>query len=198
DLKRELKTRTRNGQWSEEDEVSFLEFLEKELDKVYAFQASMSEDINKRIQLCEKEISNLDSNAVEDHYLSLEEELSLIIADVHDLAKFTRLNYSGFLKIIKKHDASILDHFIHKQTNRELKYMYMSRLNAKPFYKENYDALIVKLSRLYDIVRTRGNPVKGNSSSGGQQQNFVRNTTKYWVHKDNITELKLLILKHLP
>ncbi|CAG8650561.1 3328_t:CDS:2, partial [Scutellospora calospora] len=37
-----------------------------------------------------------------------------------------------------------------------------------------------------------------NSSSGGQQQNFVRNTTKYWVHPDNITELKLLILKHLP
>ena len=74
----------------------------------------------------------------------------------------------------------------------------MPRLNAKPFYKENYDALIVKLSRLYDIVRTRGNPVKGNSSSGGAQQNFVRNTTKYWVHPDNITELKLLILKHLP
>jgi len=76
--------------------------------------------------------------------------------------------------------------------------MFMVRLNAKPFYKENYDALIVKLSRLYDIVRTRGNPVKGNSSSGGAQQNFVRNTTKYWVHQDNITELKLLILKHLP
>ena len=74
----------------------------------------------------------------------------------------------------------------------------MVRLNAKPFYKENYDALIVKLSRLYDIVRTRGNSVKGNSSSGGAQQNFVRNTTKYWVHPDNITELKLLILKHLP
>lgn len=29
-------------------------------------------------------------------------------------------------------------------------------------------------------------------------QNFVRQTTKYWVHPDNITELKLIILKHLP
>ena len=28
------------------------------------------------------------------------------IADVHDLAKFTQLNYTGFQKIIKKHDAS--------------------------------------------------------------------------------------------
>jgi SPX domain protein involved in polyphosphate accumulation len=71
-------------------------------------------------------------------------------------------------------------------------------LNAKPFYKENYDALVVKLSKQYDFVRTRGNPVKGDASAGGSQQNFVRNTTKYWVHPDNITELKLIVLKYLP
>jgi SPX domain protein involved in polyphosphate accumulation len=56
----------------------------------------------------------------------------------------------------------------------------------------------VKLSKLYDLVRTKGNPVRGDSSAGGTQQNFVRQTTKYWVHRDNITELKLVILKHLP
>jgi SPX domain protein involved in polyphosphate accumulation len=37
----------------------------------------------------------------------LEEDLSDIIADVHDLAKFTQLNYTGFQKIIKKHDVRI-------------------------------------------------------------------------------------------
>lgn len=57
---------------------------------------------------------------------------------------------------------------------------------------------MIKLSKLYDLVRTKGNPVKGDSSAGGTQQNFVRQTTKYWVHRDNITELKLVILKHLP
>lgn len=31
--------------------------------------------------------------------------MSDIIADVHDLAKFTQLNYTGFQKIIKKHDV---------------------------------------------------------------------------------------------
>lgn len=40
--------------------------------------------------------------------------------------------------------------------------------------------------------------MKGDSSAGGSQASFVRNTTKYWVHPDNITELKLIILKHLP
>ena len=56
----------------------------------------------------------------------------------------------------------------------------------------------MNLSRLYELVRTRGNPAKGDSAAGGSQANFVRQTTKYWVHPDNVTELKLIILKHLP
>ena len=85
-----------------------------------------------------------------------------------------------------------------KQTEWHLKPVFAARLKAKPFFKDNYDAFIVKLSKLYDLVRTRGDPIKGDSAAGGGQQNFVRQTTKYWVHPDNITELKLIILKHLP
>lgn len=65
----------------------------------------------------------------------------------------------------------------------------------RPFFQDNYDSFVVKLSKLYDLVRTRGNPIKGDSAAGGYQQSFVRQTTKYWVHPDNITELKLIILK---
>lgn len=83
-------------------------------------------------------------------------------------------------------------------TGWHLKPVFDTRLKAKPFYKENYDASVIKLSRLYDLVRTRGNPVKGDSAAGGSQASFVRQTTKYWVHPDNVTELKLIILKHLP
>jgi SPX domain protein involved in polyphosphate accumulation len=85
-----------------------------------------------------------------------------------------------------------------KNTGWSLKPVFAARLKSKPFFQDNYDSYVVKLSRLYDIVRTRGNPIKGDSSAGGKQQNFVRQTTKYWVHKDNILELKLIILKHLP
>jgi SPX domain protein involved in polyphosphate accumulation len=71
-------------------------------------------------------------------------------------------------------------------------------LDRRPFYKYNWDALIVKLSKLYDLVRTRGHPVEGDSSAGGNQSAFVRQTTKYWVHPDNLVHLKLAILRHLP
>src|SRR4051794_12034020 len=94
ELKRELKTRTRGNQWNEEDEIIFVELLEKELEKVFTFQTVKSGEINRRIQHCEKEIRDIiETNAAtEDDYLAIEEELSMIIADVHDLAKFTRLN----------------------------------------------------------------------------------------------------------
>ncbi|KAK0520902.1 vacuolar transporter chaperone [Tilletia horrida] len=131
-----------------------------------------------------------DSDAIEEHFIELEERLAIIIADVHDLALFTKLNYTGFHKIVKKHD---------KQTGRLLRKEFIQHyLVRRPFYKENYDALIVKLSKLFDLVRTRGNPVQGDSAAGGSQSAFVRQTTKYWVHPDNIVPLKLVILKHLP
>jgi SPX domain protein involved in polyphosphate accumulation/uncharacterized membrane protein YidH (DUF202 family) len=197
ELKQELKQGLKgNGnKWSNELEESFLISLEAELDKVYTFTRVKSSEIARRIKDAEQQvnevISQLDSEnpPFEQDFEDLEEELSDVIADVHDLAKFTRLNYTGFQKIIKKHD---------KQTTWNLKPIFQVRLDAKPFFKDNYDPMIVKLSGLYDLVRTRGNPVKGDSSAGGSQQNFVRQTTKYWVHPDNITELKLIILKHLP
>lgn len=40
--------------------------------------------------------------------------------------------------------------------------------------------------------------MQGDSSAGGSQSAFVRQTTKYWVHPDNLIHLKLAIMKHLP
>ena len=184
--------------WDETAEQAFVEQLEKELDKVYTFQRVKSEEIIRRIAASEKEVAEAVARArndaahapaYDDDFAVLEEDLSDVIADVHDLAKFTQLNYTGFQKIIKKHD---------KNTSWVLKPVFAARLKRKPFFQDNYDAYVVKLSRQYDIVRTRGHPATGDASAGGKQQNFVRQTTKYWVHPDNILELKLIILKHLP
>ena len=71
---------------------------------------------------------------------------------------------------------------LQKQTGWQLKAAFIQQyLDKRPFYKYNWDALIVKLSKLYDLVRNRGHPVQGDSSAGGSQSAFVRQTTKYWV-----------------
>lgn len=133
---------------------------------------------------------NQSDASLEDLFHGLQEEVATLVADVHDLALYTKLNITGFLKILKKHD---------KITNLPLKPTFIQNyLEERPFYKYNWDALIVKLSKLYNLVRTRGHPVQGDSSAGGNQSAFVRQTTKYWVHPDNLVPLKLAILRHLP
>lgn len=113
--------------WTEDDEKSFVAELEAELDKVFTFQRVKSGEIVRRIKASEKEVNHvvnkLDQRGprpsqsgngrdiededvpTEEDFMLLEEDLSDIIADVHDLAKFTQLNYTGFQKIIKKHDV---------------------------------------------------------------------------------------------
>ena len=113
--------------------------------------------------------------------------MSRITADITDLSRYMRLNYSGFIKILKKHD---------KHTSYKSKPMFMVHLENKPFYKEDFDKLIIRMSRLYELARTGGKQEK--VTAPPSSQNFIRRTTKYWVHMDNVTEVKCIILKYLP
>jgi hypothetical protein len=115
-----LKTALRvHHTWDEKSEQNFVEQLEKELDKVYTFVRVKSDEIIRRIAASDKEVNEAvarsqrqqqhdttqGDDAFDEDFDLLEEDLSDIIADVHDLAKFTQLNYTGFQKIIKKHDV---------------------------------------------------------------------------------------------
>jgi DNA replication licensing factor MCM4 len=109
--------------WTEENEKHFVAVLEAELDKVFTFQKLKSDEIVRRIKASEQEVNEVLQLSAEQNgdqqeprrqraraptdedFFLLEEDLSDIIADVHDLAKYTQLNYTGFQKIIKKHDV---------------------------------------------------------------------------------------------
>lgn len=120
-------TKPARKEWSEDDETHFVSLLESELEKVFLFQKRKSEEIVERIQDSELEVNDVVSRLegstdtrrqsvrtarpppTDEDFLVLEQVLSDIIADVHDLAKFTQLNYTGFQKIIKKHDVGLRD-----------------------------------------------------------------------------------------
>jgi DNA replication licensing factor MCM4 len=97
--------------WNSEDEEKFVRRLEAELDKVFTFQKFKTEEIIRRIMGADEAVNEVvhrdesDPMAKEEDYMLLEEDLSGIMAEVHDLAKFTQLNHTGFNKIIKKHDV---------------------------------------------------------------------------------------------
>ncbi|KAI8360966.1 VTC domain-containing protein [Mortierella sp. GBAus27b] len=191
ELKEVLKTRTATQIWTETDEGYFVELLERELEKVYSFQNVKLGEVRRKLSYYNTQALEFKKNgAQEETWRALEIELLRLVAEIDVLAKYTRLNYTGFLKIVKKHD---------KQTRWLLKSIFHVRLNAKPFHKENYDAIIVRLSSMYHIVVARGQKLKGDDQFANWNSSaFVRDTTKYWVHPDNVTEVKLVIMKHLP
>ncbi|KAF9573430.1 vacuolar transporter chaperone [Mortierella alpina] len=191
ELKNVLKTRTATQLWTETDEGYFVELLERELEKVYSFQNVKIGEVQRKLAYYNTQSQEFKKNGAEEEtWRALEIELYRLIAEIDVLAKYTRLNYTGFLKIVKKHD---------KQTGWMLKSIFHVRLNTKPFHKENYDAVIVRLSSIYHVVQARGQKLKGDSQfSNWDSAAFVRDTTKYWIHPDNITEVKLVIMKHLP
>lgn len=105
-----------------------MEELEGELDKVFTFQRVKVEETVRRIRATEREVKevldrldkkgsgatangytveSLEGGPTEEDFLLLEADINDIISDVHDLAKFTQLNYTGFQKIIKKHDVGV-------------------------------------------------------------------------------------------
>jgi SPX domain protein involved in polyphosphate accumulation len=172
------------GEFKEEQETVFLQKLESELEKVASFCNIKSDELSRRVGHVEGSVDQILKQSAS--FDKVEQEIDLITSEVAELSKFIRLNYSAFLKILKKHD---------KYTTFVLKNMFMIRLQSKPFYKMSFDALILRLSKLYDIVRTGG---KRHEASVPTNQSFVRRTTKYWVHPDNVTEVKIHILKHLP
>lgn len=108
--------RLSKAEWTEDDEARFVEKLESELEKVHTKQQVKAVEISRRIQVSEREVRDVvnrlnergpgQDGPTEEEFLLLEEDLSDIIADVHDLAKFVQVNYTGFYKIIKKHDVS--------------------------------------------------------------------------------------------
>ena len=120
-LKKELKRRTAKGSFSEDDEAAFVEILERELEKVAAFRSLKGDELARRVQHAESVVESLLSasavggspplsatslnsvvsanNDDELRLSTLEQECNRIAVELTELSKFTRLNYSGFLKV---------------------------------------------------------------------------------------------------
>lgn len=128
-------------------------------------------------------------------YSAIQDEINGIADDVNHLAKYSHLNYTGFLKIVKKHD---------RHTDYVLRPMFMVRLNQCPFWKQNYDPLLFKLSELFFSVRSGGRSMSFTQPSPlvditqGGTQTFLRKSTKFFVKPEDVVEVKTAILRHLP
>ncbi|KAI9313257.1 VTC domain-containing protein [Dichotomocladium elegans] len=187
----DLKNRQMDHGWCKQDEDHFVAVFEAELEKVYNFVAQKLQDgIIPRMNACEQELAAPGASAPETKR-RLANRLADILVLVNDLARFYQLNQKGFEKMVKKHD---------RWTQLNLRDRYMRTMQAKyplDALSQQFDEIVVRISQANDQCDSHPLPAPPLSSSR-EQVEFERATAKYWVHPDNITEVKAIILFHLP
>lgn len=145
--------------WTEQDESAFVEELVNvQLEKVAAFQKDTSQKLRDRTAECEKKLEPLGDgkgSANGESQLSDEEkkkrlnevlkELDEITKETNELERYSRVNYTGFLKAAKKHDRR-------RGHNYRVRPLLQVRLAALPFNQEDYSPLLYRLSVMYSFV----------------------------------------------
>jgi SPX domain protein involved in polyphosphate accumulation len=170
-------------------------FVERK--KVYAFHKATMNRIQEEVDNCETAISTqLPSQDSANELAQLQSKINNIADDINRLERFIRFNYTGFLKIVKKHD---------RHTDYILRPMFMVRLNQCPFWREDNEQLLIKLSSLFNQARGGGRTMSFRPTNFRPQDvpevgvDSSRTLVKrFFVHTDDVLELKTSVLRHLP
>ncbi|KAK1463566.1 VTC domain-containing protein [Colletotrichum cuscutae] len=216
-LLREDKYDDEDVAWTEDDENRFCdEIFNGQLEKVAAFQEQTFKALKDRVEAAFEKLKELapptseeDEGAENDQVKKpdaataqklkdIETELDKITTEISELKKYSNINYTGFLKIVKKHDRKRGDRY-------KVRPMMQLSLAKRPFNSEQgYSPLLNKLSIMYYAIRQQLDDGAGDAQpldleSQGETRHGERYTAhKFWVHPDNLLEVKTYIMRRLP
>lgn len=162
-LLREDKSEDDGETWTEDDENRFCdEIFNVQLEKVAQFQQATFDGLRQRVEDTFEKLKQLvpagaDGDGAKKpvppgeippaKLKELEAELDGITNEVKELKKFSNVNYTGFLKIVKKHDRKRGDRY-------KVRPMMQLSLAQRPFNSEQaYSPLLNKLSIMYFAIR---------------------------------------------
>ncbi|MCJ1288110.1 Phosphate metabolism transcription protein [Xylographa opegraphella] len=210
-LLREDETADANGgKWTDDDEGRFVEELVNvQLEKVNSFQVDTYKQLRERTAKCESRLevivvskskeqhspgeTKLEKDDKDSTLQEIEKELDSISKDINELEKYSRINYTGFLKAAKKHDRR-------RGSNYRVRPLLQVRLAALPFNSEDYSPLLYRLSAMYSYIRSNLSRGTERSQSVSESKNGGDRYTshKFFIHPDNLLEVKTYILRRLP
>ena len=167
-LKVLLREKDEQDEWTERDEEAFAnELINVQLEKVHSFQKEKSAELKERTEQCDKRCNELKESLVQDTEAAegdkksskklskdernkiideLYEELEKITHETNELEKYSRINYTGFIKAAKKHDRR-------RGNSYKITPMMELRLAALPFNQEDHSPLLYRLSGMYSFIR---------------------------------------------
>lgn len=205
--------------WTEEDEGAFVdELVNVQLEKVHTFHKETFEKLRERTASCEAKLDDVAVADIQEHdgtaaaagsngkkaipseqerqkiMNEVLQELDNITKETNELEKYARINYTGFLKAVKKHDRK-------RGGSYRVRPLLQVRLAALPFNKEDYSPLLYRLSAMYNFIRQHlegADKIRGLSMNEPQEAKEEYISYKFWVHPDNLLEVKTIILRRLP
>lgn len=190
-LKKLLKEGVISNAWTSKDEQTFVTALDENLEKVFNFVEQKFQEINEQLDILQNETTNPDASFNPEEFAK---KLDRLLSEAEELEKFQRLNFTGFLKITKKHDR------IHPEYS--VKPLLNVRLKSLPFHSEDFSPLLYKVGALYQFFRDNYQVDASFNSlskmSSLQETNNEFQSFKFWIHPDNLVEVKANILRHLP
>lgn len=152
--------------WTEHDESRFVEeLINVQLEKVHKFQLGMNKELNERTEKCEQRLEKLVvppgqahagpvvvDDAEKEHILRRTlKDLDDIAKDINELERFSRINFTGFLKAAKKHDRRSRGKASAKGkksathvADPKVKPLLQVRLSHLEFNKEDYSPLLYR------------------------------------------------------
>lgn len=153
-LLREDGPQEEEKKWTEDDEGQFVEqLINVQLEKVNAFQVETYKTLRERTSECESKLERVTEAEKQDQQASHEgkkkdeedqktlrevlKELDDITEEVNELEKYSRINYTGFLKAAKKHDRK-------RGSSYKVRPLLQVRLAALPFNSEDYSPLLYR------------------------------------------------------
>ncbi|KAK4228970.1 VTC domain-containing protein [Podospora fimiseda] len=205
---REDKPEDEDEPWTEDDENRFCdEIFNTQLEKVAQFQAEKVEQLRQRVDTAFDRLKELPpveegkqkTDEEKQKLKDMEGELDTITNEVKELQKYSNLNYTGFLKIVKKHDRKRGDRY-------KIRPIMQVSLSKRPFNSEQaYSPLLNKLSLMYFAIcqQLEDAPAADSFPIDPDSQPETHNGEKYtahkfWVHPENLLEVKTFILRRLP
>lgn len=189
---------TEGGSWTEQDEENFVnELTNIQLEKVFAHQIETLNSLRDRTAACEAQLKpTANEQASQEKQKEIAEttlpELDRISKEITELKRFSRVNYTGFLKAAKKHDRK-------RGKKYRCRPILQVRMAQTPFNAEDYSPLLYRLSIMYTWCRQileGEDPRKESTTSVRPRDTYT--AYKFWVHQDNLLEVKTHILRRLP
>lgn len=186
-LLREDKYEEDEAPWTEEDENRFCdEVFNVQLEKVAQFQEETFNRLRKEVDAAFQKLKELaptegkaEGEITAARLRELEGELDNITNEVKELKKYSNVNYTGFLKIVKKHDRK-------RGESYKVRPMMQLSLSKRPFNSEQgYSPLLNKLSLMYFAIRQHlEEPGQTDQVPLGlESQGETHNGERYTAHK---------------